>query len=162
MSKRQIVILIAGALIVAAVWVAAALVMNNRKSPGGFTPPPFEEAAEEGMPELDDSRFQVFDFAGVFSAGLLPDPELKDGKADIYLSSPSTNTVWMKCKLLDEDGKLLGETGVIRPGTYVKSVIITRQPGQDVPITYRVISYEPETYYSEGSVNIATTLHVAE
>ena len=104
----------------------------------------------------------MFDFAGVFTAGLIGEPEMKDGVAEIYFTSAAENTVWLKCKILAEDGTLLGETGVLKPGTYVQSVTIQKKLKHDTPIKYRVISYEPETYYSEGSANIATTLHIVE
>ena len=162
MTKRQVFIIILATFAFAAVWAAVIFVAVKKKDAGKFTPPPFEENAEPGAPEIDDERFKMFDFAGVYSAGLIGEPEARNGIVDIYFTSAETNTVWLKCKILSEDGKLLAETGVLKPGTYVKSVTLQKEIKSDTPIKYRVISYTPETYYSEGSVNIGTTLHIVE
>jgi hypothetical protein len=161
MTKRQVLVIALITLLVAAVWTAVFLVMGRQKEDRKFVPPPFEENAEAGAPSETDDRYKMFDFAGVYSAGLIGEPEAKDGKAEICFASAETNTVWLKCKILSaDDGTLLAETGVLTPGTFVRNVTLLKDLSGDVAVKYRVISYEPETYYSEGSVNISTTLHV--
>ena len=49
------------------------------------------------------------------------------------------------------DDKVLGETGLIRPGEYVQSIKYDQLPGQDTNIVLKVMAYEPETYHSAGS-----------
>ncbi len=60
-------------------------------------------------------------------------------------------------KVEGENGKLLGETGLIKPGEYVKSVKLNESPEAGSDIRLRIVAYEPETYYSAGSVVLNTT-----
>ena len=50
----------------------------------------------------------------------------------------------------------MGETGLIKPGEYVRSVVFSKVPLAGVEISLRVMSYEPETYYSKGEVTLQT------
>lgn len=122
-----------------------------------FTPPPFDETAELGTPavpdglgwgELDAQAFRV-SVCGVFAA--------QNGTADVYLTSPASNAVWLKLRVIDGAGKVLGETGLIRPGEYVRSVALDREPESGEVITLKLMAYEPETYHSAGAVTLNTT-----
>ena len=122
-----------------------------------FVPPPFAEDAETGTPEvpedlgwqeLDAEAFR-FSVCGVFA------PE--DGHADVWLTDPADSAVWLKLRVLNEEGDTLGETGLIRPGEYVRSVALDVLPADGDPIILKVMAYEPETYYSAGVVSLNTT-----
>lgn len=69
--------------------------------------------------------------------------------------------MWLKVRLLTEDGAVLGESGLLRPGQYVRSVTLTTVPEQTVPVLLKIMAYEPDTYYSAGSVVLQTQLRVA-
>ena len=123
-----------------------------------FTPPPFDDTAQTGTPtvpeelgwgELDAQAFKV-SVCGVFT------PE--NGSADIYLTSPESNTVWLKLRVMDADGNILGETGLIKPGEYVQSVTLTETPKSGTKIVLKLMAYEPDTYYSAGAASLNTTV----
>ena len=81
-----------------------------------------------------------------------------DGKAVVYLTNPAENAVWLKVRLLAADGTLLGETGLIRPGEYVRAVDLTTVPAPGSQIQLKIMGYEPETYQSAGSVTLNTVI----
>jgi hypothetical protein len=74
------------------------------------------------------------------------------------LFSPD-NQVWVKVKVIDADGNRLGETGLLRPGEYVESVQLSTDATSGL-VTLHIMGYEPDTYYSAGSVDFETTLNM--
>ena len=138
--------------------MAAALVYTQSPAQGEFTPPPFEVigcvrypgcAGRTGLAGLDAQAFQV----GVCGAVVL-----EGSQADVWLTNPEGNNVWLKLRILDEDGDVLGETGLIRPGEYVQSVTFDTVPAPGTAISMKVMAYEPETYHSAGAVTLNTTI----
>lgn len=121
---------------------------------GEFTPPPFDSSAIVGTPavpdglgynELDCQAYKV-SLCGKLNAS-----------GDIWLTNPGSNEVWLKVRVLDEKGNIVGETGLVRPGEYVQTVELTTIPKSGTPITLKIMAYEPETYYSAGAASLNTT-----
>lgn len=136
------------------------LCLNEPQIQVEFTPPPFEKSAENGVPsvpenlgwsELDAMVFK-FSVCGVIFAG--------EQKASVWFTNPEVNSVWLKLRILDENGNIIGETGIIRPGEYVRTVSLSGEFSDGMPIVLKVMAYEPETYYSEGSVALNTTVKI--
>ena len=127
-----------------------------------FVAPEFDPNAVEGVPEVDASLgWAVLNIAqgyDVHVCGVLNADA--DGSLPVWFSSESTNTVWVKLRVLDEDGNILGETGILKPGEYVERIQLA-EGTHSCAVTLQVMGYEPETYYSAGSVGLATTLVVA-
>lgn len=156
MKKR---ILPAVAVLCAAAIVVMAMALT-RSGQQGFTPPPFKPEAQSGQPtvpqdvgygELDARAFR-FSAAGELLA--------LDGEVEVWLTNPAENTVWLKVRILDEAGNILGESGLLRPGEYVRAVRLEKIPKQPTPVSLKIMAYEPETYYSAGSAVLKTTLKV--
>ena len=82
----------------------------------------------------------------------------KGNTADVWLTNPESNTVWLKVRVLGEKGNTLGETGIIKPGEYVQSVTLDTVPKTGKPIVLKIMAYQPDTYYSEGAVSLNTTV----
>ena len=125
---------------------------------GEFTPPPFESTAAHGSPTVPDGLgWQELD-AKVYKVGICG-KFIPDGNtADVWLTNPVSNTVWLKVRVLDENGNILGETGIIKPGEYVQSVTLNTVPKVGTPIVLKIMAYQPDTYYSEGAVSLNTTI----
>lgn len=138
--------------------IIALVTGGNHIKQAEFTPPPFDAAAQTGVPVVPDSLgFGEID-AKAYKFSVCGAVQLKNGQADIYFTNPEGNTVWLKLRVLDESGNALGETGLIRPGEYVKSVTIDASTVNDAAIRLKVMAYEPDTYYSAGSVTLKTTI----
>ena len=158
--KRKTTIWILAALCAAAL-AAMVLLLVRAQRPADFVPPPFDSAAQDGTPAVPDTAgygtldAQVFRFA---AAGALT---VRGGAVDVWLTNPAENPVWLKCRLLDADGAVLGESGLLRPGQYVQSVALDTVPAQSGPVVLKIMAYEPDTYYSAGSVQLQTQLTIS-
>ena len=116
-----------------------------------FVPPEFDQNAQQGIPQVPDglgwSAFEGDDLqikvCGIFNA--------EGNSSDIWLFNDADNEAWIKVRMIEDDEKVLGETGLIRPGEYVQSIKYDQLPGQDTNIVLKVMAYEPETYHSAGS-----------
>ena len=125
---------------------------------GEFTPPPFDGGAVVGSPAVPEGLgWQELD-AKVYQAGICGKFIPKGNTADVWLTNPESNTVWLKVRVLDEKGNTLGETGIIKPGEYVQSVELDNVPKAGKPIVLKIMAYQPDTYYSEGAVSLNTTI----
>lgn len=132
------------------------------KEAKSFTPPPFEEEARQGEPKvLEELGYSQLN-AKEYEVALCGAPIVQDGKAFLYLTNPDSNKVWLKVRILDESGRILGESGLLKPGEYVEAVKLTAIPKEDTSVQLKIMSYEPETYYSAGAVSLSTTLQAQE
>lgn len=149
--------------VICALSVAAmffALGMDKPQVHTEFTPPPFEENAEKGTPPVPkDLGWSELD-ARAFKFSVCGKVYAKEQKADVWFTNPKSNVLWLKLRILDENNNIIGETGIIRPGEYVRAVPLFKEVSDDMPITVKVMSYEPETYFSEGAVSLGTRIKV--
>ena len=123
-----------------------------------FVPPSFDASAVSGTPDVQDGLgWQELD-AQAFRVGVCGAVVLEGSQADVWLTNPEGNNVWLKLRILDEDGDVLGETGLIRPGEYVQSVTFDTVPAPGTAISMKLMAYEPETYHSAGAVTLNTTI----
>ena len=158
MVKKVVWATVGLCVIVAAVVMVAALISGGRE--GDFIPPPFDSAAQTGVPEVPtdagygemDAKEFCFSAAGELTA--------KDGSVDVWLTNPEKNTVWLKVRILDEKGNTLGESGLLRPGEYVRTVSLDTVPEKSVAVSLKIMAYEPDTYRSAGAATLNTTLTV--
>lgn len=123
-----------------------------------FTPPPFEPNAQTGMPAVPEGRgYQELD-VDVFRVALCGEVRLQAGTAGVWFTNPAENKVWLKLRVLDAEGKILGQTGIIRPGEYVRQVALSGSVPAGIPITLKVMAYEPETYHGAGALELYTVI----
>ena len=160
MKGKNLYILIA-VCAVAVLGMILALTLGGRQQQPqrpNFTPPPFDASAEAGTPEVPDGMgYSEFD-AKLFKASVCGEVKVVDGSADIYLTNPESNYAWLKVRVLDENGNILGETGLIKPGEYVKSVAFNTVPEKGAKIVLKIMAYEPNTYHSAGSASLNTVM----
>lgn len=160
-QKKNYILPLAAVLCVLSLAVMVFALTRQEEIPtemGEFTPPPFESAAVVGSPAVPDGLgWQELD-ARVYKVGICGKFIPKGNSADIWLTNPEGNTVWLKVRVLDEKGSILGETGLVRPGEYVQSVALDTVPKAGTPIVLKIMAYQPDTYYSEGAVSLNTTI----
>lgn len=171
-------------MLLACICLAAVFIMVwalNRSAPAdssGFTPPSFEEAAEQGEPEVPDGLgYSALD-EQEYQVSICGAPVVQEGKVILYLTNPASNEVWLKVRIIAADGSaseasgdsagsdamksgtILGESGLLKPGEYVEAVELTIVPPKDVAVQLKLMAYEPDTYYSAGAVTLSATLYV--
>lgn len=156
MKKKNVPLLLAAAVCILSLAVMVfALNAGGRTGKGEFTPPPFDPAAEAGTPQVPEGLgYNELD-CQVYKVSLCGKPTT-DGL--VYLTNPETNDVWLKVRMLDEKGNILGETGLVRPGEYVRALTLENNPGSGTRVTLKIMAYEPETYYSAGAAALNTTI----
>ena len=79
----------------------------------------------------------------------------------IYFSSLKDNNVYLKLRIYDKEQKILKETGLIKPGQQIEKIKIENLKN-DKDVVIKIMSYDPETYYSKGTVSINTKIKIGE
>ncbi len=159
--KKRIDPLMLAAIIACAVAVVAMVVVIAIKftpKKGEFVAPSFDSAAVVGTPEVPDGLGWGEAEAEEFVAMVCGVLNVNDGKADVWLTNPEKNTVWLKLRVMNEQGEILAETGLIRPGEYLQTVTFDTLPQSGDNITMKVMAYEPDTYLSAGAVSLKTVI----
>lgn len=141
-----------------AVMIFTVITVKNKEV---FTPPVFDRAAIAGIPDVPEnlgfSPLEVEQGYKAYVCGKL----FADGRnVDLYFTSPETNIVWLMLRITDETGNILGETGIIRPGEYVKTLVLNEMPEKEINVKLKIIAYRPETYTSMGTVGLNTKLKI--
>ena len=165
MNKNQKLIITGLATIFIVLIIVIGCVASKQSEPevSDFVAPTFEQTAVVGTPiEVDSSlNYQTFSVEDKMVIGMCGNLTLEeDNTVDIYFTSDATNPFWAKVRLLDEDGNILGESGLIRAGEYVPSVTLTNPPRKSAMVIAKILTYEEETYYSKGSVTAQVMLNV--
>lgn len=136
---------------------------NQETVYGDFVAPEFAAEAVTGVPTVPENLgWAVLNVGPTFNVRvcgvLMADA---DGSLPVWFTADADNTVWVKLRVLDENGNILGETGILKPGQYVERIQLAAGT-QSGKVTLQVMGYEPDTYYSAGSVGLATTLMMAD
>lgn len=159
-KTNKTVPVLCGVLAIALAVMAAALFLGGKQDTAEFTPPPFEPAAVAGVPEMPESLGYISPYQeGMgYRFSVCGNVITEGNTATVYLTNPAENEVWLKLRVLDENDNILGETGLIRPGEYVKDVALTENLTAGTKIKLKIMGYEPETYFSAGSATLNTTI----
>ena len=146
-------------LAVLAVGMIVSLCLTKNRT-AEFSPPPFDENAVSGVPDVPEE----LGYSSPYKEGMsyrfsvCGNVTAEGENAVVYLTNPAENEVWLKLRVLDEDGKTLGETGLIKPGEYVRCVTLSPVPAAGTGIKLKIMGYEPETYQSAGAATLGTTM----
>lgn len=159
MDKQQkiILLILVALLLVALVAVIAVASRGNEPVVGEFLPPPFEENAKQGMPQTVPSGFGTMTVRPEYVIGMCAAPPLQGTSLWLYFTSPETNTVWVKVRICDKGGNILGESGLLKPGEHLEFLVLDTVPEPTEVLYATVLSYQPNTYYSEGAVSVELT-----
>ncbi len=158
-KRKQILVLLCAASAVAIVVMIAALVAP-KVGKGSFSPPAFDDSAVSGTPEVPDGLGynELYQDGMAYRFSICGRLTFDGTDATVFLTNPSTNDAWLKLRVLDSEGNVLGETGLVKPGEYVKTVELSKALPAGTPVILRIMGYEPDTYLSVGSVNLNTTV----
>lgn len=159
---KNMIIPILSILCVLSVIVMAVVILAPPKNNAEFVPPDFEGEAVKGIPEPPQELgwSELYQDGMNYRVGICGNVIVSGDAADIYFSNSKDNKVWLKLRVLDENNSIIGETGLLKPNEYVRSVRLATgvQDGQKVKL--KIMAYEPETYYSEGSIVLNTNIKI--
>lgn len=134
-------------------------ISGNQHFPSMITSKEFEKNAVVGDPvvpsNLGWAELAIMDGGKVHVCGILNADF--SGSLPVWFSSDANNTVWVKLRLLDADGNVLGETGILKPGEYVERMQLV-EGTHSCSCTLLALLYEPDTYYIKQNVGLATNL----
>ena len=140
-----------------------ALSVTKEPPRGEFVPPAFESMAQQGTPEVPEE----LEYSSPYREGMAyrfsvcANVTMDSSSATVYFTNAQENHVYLKLRVLDENDKILGETGLLKPGEYVKDVQLLRELPTGTGISLKIMSYVPDTYMSAGSVVLHTTIGTA-
>lgn len=149
---------------VCAVLVIALLISvlsaSYREPTVNFIPPEFEAPAVSGIPEVPDGvgYDRIYKDGMTYCVYLSGEVVLENGEAVVWFTNPAENTQWLKLRIYGEGDALIGETGLLKPGEYLRSVPVTGELTSGTPIKIRIMGYEPDTYLSAGAITVNTTI----
>lgn len=127
---------------------------------GEFLPPAFETSAELGIPIVDQNLgwSEIYQDGMEFKAGVCGNVVTDNDTAIVYFTNSDKFDAWLKLRILNKEDEIFGETGLLKPGEYVKSIKLTGKISDGDSIRLKIMAYEPETYYSLGTVTLNTTI----
>lgn len=167
MSKKEISILCVLAALIAAAVIAAVCLRSGPEPEqiiGEFTPPEFAHNTVDGAPNpsvVSALKYGTLTLTPEISVSLVSEFTVNGkGEAELWFAAPDTNQCWVRLRLMDADGNVLGETGLLKPGQYIQSIKLDKIPRKDGIVTARILTYEPDTYYSLGSANANVMLRI--
>ena len=137
-----------------------ALCIPKEPTVGEFVPPASDSAAVIGTPGVPEGLgySSPYQDGMAYRFSVCGNVKLDGKKATVYLTNNAENKVYIKLRVLDADGNSLGETGLIKPGEYVKDVELSKVLAAGTSIKLKIMSYEPETYMSMGSAVLNTKI----
>ena len=124
-----------------------------------FVPPAFE-AAVQGTPEVEESMgyTELYKEGMAYRVSVCGVPTVDGQDLTVYFTNTEGNETYLKLRVLDTGGNILGETGLLKPGEYVKTVTLDKTLALGENIKLKIMGYEPETYESAGSVSLNVTV----
>ena len=145
--------------IAAFIMMMIALSVTKEPPRGEFVTPAFESMAPQGTPEVPEE----LEYSSPYREGMAyrfsvcANVTMDSSSATVYFTNAQENHVYLKLRVLDGNDKILGETGLLKPGEYVKDVQLLRELPSGTGISLKIMSYIPDTYMSAGAVVLHTT-----
>lgn len=149
-----------GVFAVVLVTMTAALCIPKTAPKGEFTPPAFEAAAVKGTPTVDEKLVyqEVYTDGMAYRLSVCCVPTISGKDLTVYFTSAESNEKYLKLRVLDEEGSILGETGLLNAGEYVETIMLSKELSAGTKIKLKVMGYEPEDYSSAGSMAVNVTI----
>ena len=158
-QNKQVTVL-AAVFAVAVIIMIVALSVPKKAERGEFVPPAFDSSAVTGIPEVPEGLgySAPFQEGMAYRFAVCGNVTMNGRQALVYFTNPAENETWTKLRIYDENGNVLGETGLIKPGEYVQYVELNKELAPGTPIKLKIMGYEPDTYLSAGSVVLNTQI----
>ena len=155
MDKQQKTILIIfGAILLVALIVMLVVIFGREREIHiiEFIAPEFDTSAIAGLPENIDETlgYGEVDVNGNYKFSMYGMPVIENGELVLYFTSSPENEVLLLAKIYNVRGDEIGKSGLIRPGEYVETIKLTDPTFSDDEVKLKILSYEPDTYYSRG------------
>lgn len=155
MKKNKVTIVLSLVLLILIMIIVFLII--NIKNKSTFKKPDFDKNAIETIPTSLDYQNKIINVTDNYSLYVEPSPTIKDNDLIINLISLETNNILIKIRVLNND-KVVAETGLVKPGQYLKKVKLKKKLNVDDEIIYVVMGYEKNTYLSAGTIKLNTRI----
>lgn len=137
-----------------------ALCIPKNTSKGVFVPPAFESMAVSGTPDVPEmlGYTELYQEGMAYRVSVCGVPLVEGQSLSIYFTNTEGNEKYLKLRVLDTEGNILGETGLLQPGEYVECVELAETLSSGTAVKLKIMGYEPEDYSSAGSVVLNVTV----
>ena len=159
MDKNQKMIILILLIIFIVFFIGVIVLFLNKdkiNKKGEFVVPEFEASSIDGKPENVDETltYQEIRVKEDYIIYMCATPIEEDGKLTLYFTSSEKNIDLLKVRIFDVNNNLIGESGLLKPNSYVKNIILNRSLKENEGIIVKVMSYEKDIYYSNGSFKL--------
>lgn len=114
----------------------------------------------EGMPQRNTGgSYRRFTIDETYTFYLETEPSADEERLYLYLTNMYYSSVYLRVQVFDEEGNKVGQSDLCKPGHYIESIAV-HEVKKGSGITMKVISYEVDTYYSRGNINVKASLPV--
>lgn len=121
-----------------------------------FQTPEREVGTAEGIPDIEHvQHYEKLDIREGYGVGIDTSPVFHDNRLYLNVANLKDNNVWFLVRLYLDDEQI-GETGIFYPNEYVESIVCSKKLSPNDKVLTRIMAYEPDTYHSEGVVQIYT------
>ncbi len=155
-KQSKIIYLLMAVLAASVVFMIVALCTDKGPTVGEFVPPAFESAAVQGVPQVDESLgyTELYRDGMAYRVWICGIVTMDAGDAIVNFTNVAENTKYLKLRVTNESGEILGETGLLKPGEYVERVMLTSTPSVGTKLKLKIMGYEPQDYTSAGAVTL--------
>lgn len=159
MDKVEKKIIISSIIVFIVILIGVIVLFLNKdkiKKKTEFVVPQLENSSIKGKPEDVDETlsYQEMSIKEDYVVYICATPKEENGKLILYFTSSEKNVSLLKIRVFDSDNKLIGESGLIEPNSYIKEITLNRNLNKNEGISIKVMSYQKDTYYSNGSFKL--------
>ena len=154
MKNKKNIIILSIVLVILILFIIFLMITIEKKT--NFHAPNFELNTTEKIPEIIDYESSIIDVSDGYSFYIEGVPHIEKENLIINFISPKDNNIWIKIRILDEKDNIIGESGLIKPGEYLKQIKLKKKLSKKSNITYMIIGYEKDTYMSAGTIKLNT------
>ena len=139
-----------GAIALILIIIVVVLFVNNKD----FVPPKMDSSSKSGTPRyVEEFGYKSLKVNDDYNIAIAGKPKLDENYLFVYFSSDKSSKYLFKLRIY-KDNILIKETGVIEPGYYIEKVKVGSSLKVGDKITYKIMGYEYDTYYSAGEVSL--------
>lgn len=125
-----------------------------------FVKPTFDSHMIKGTPAvfIPDWNYSPLELQPGKKISLCATPIVTKKSLQLYLTSDKSNDFWLRVRVLDKKKQILGECGLIEPGSYIKNIPLKKNIKAGKKIILYLMMYETGTYQGAGSAAIEITV----
>lgn len=159
-NDTKLIPILSGVFVFVLIVMIMALCMPKNTSKGEFVPPAMESAAVSGIPDVPEmlGYTELYQEGMAYRVSLCGVPLVEGQSLSVYFTNAESNEKYLKLRVLDEQGSILGETGLLQPGEYVENVELAETLSSGTAVKLKIMGYEPADYSSAGSVVLNVTV----